>query len=157
MLIPCDFWDWKSNWALKRAYGLYINRATHMPCFKRCLVQNVSTRRTPGEPESLSHKQHEPAPAQKALVKHPPPTSRTRSTRAYAYLAFSWCAALSITAYKTTDCLGNGKDLSRVTSGVVTRMRVGHLKLTTNIGQLPFILEQGMAVSMTISCCLVER
>ena len=38
---PCDFLVSTFNWVQKRAQGLYINRATSMPSFKRCSTQSV--------------------------------------------------------------------------------------------------------------------
>ena len=73
MWTPCDFLVLTLNWVQKRAHGLYINRATSMPSFRRCLTQSVLKIVELQVNQNLfSDKPHDEPHAQKARVKHPP-------------------------------------------------------------------------------------
>ena len=152
----------------------------------------LKDRRTPEEPESCPHKQHVPAQAQKARLKHPPlqegqdPLEHTPILRLAGMLLWislrtrpdiAWTVA-RITRLASSDeshariCIRHVAqylrwtlhftlfyELSRIVSGIVARIQVGHQKVITAIKPWPFTLDQPgcLAVSLKTSCCLVKR
>ena len=106
-----------------------VHQETHIYAFLQEMFdpECLKNRRTPGEPESFSHKQHAPH-APRACTESTSPASttpsRTRSTRTYTYSAFSWCVALDFSVRTRPDIAWAVARTARLASADEYRARV---------------------------------